>query len=142
MRKTRDIKKYIGSLFINTIYSKKFYKKSSILILLMYYSALKCSLNLVSRPYRDTGQPSRVCCSPEAGADSATPSKNLMWLPLGDNITWGGGTDAKPRGGAACCPTCGGYRVPLAWSLLEAGYNASTMGTHRCARRPPFPSTM
>ena len=55
--------------------------------------------------------------------------KDLLWLPLGDSITWGCGTDAKPRGGAACCPTCGGYRVPLAWSLSEAGYNVSTMGT-------------
>ena len=59
---------------------------------------------------------------------SSTPSP-LLWLPLGDSITWGCGTDAKPRGRAGCVADAGGYRVPLAWSLSQAGYNVSTMGT-------------
>ena len=65
-------------------------------------------------------------------SDSPPPASakgNLLWLPLGDSITWGCGTDAAPRGGAACCATCGGYRVPTAWALSQAGYNISTMGT-------------
>eukprot|EP01052_Picozoa_sp_SAG31_P009117 SAG31_NODE_473_length_15222_cov_4.788005_2_plen_248_part_00 len=56
-------------------------------------------------------------------------AKDLLWLPLGDSITWGCGTEAAPRGGPDCCATCGGYRVPLAWALSQAGYNVSTMGT-------------
>ena len=55
--------------------------------------------------------------------------KDLLWLPLGDSITWGCGTDASPRGGAGCVGDAGGYRVPLAWSLSQMGYNVSTMGT-------------
>ena len=65
--------------------------------------------NLASEP-----QTLRVCCSPEAGADSGAPSKNPLWL--------------SPYN------TCGGYRVPLAWSLSEAGYNVPA--------RPPFASTL
>jgi len=59
---------------------------------------------------------------------SATP-KNLLYLPLGDSITWGCGTDAAPRAGADCARDAGGYRVPLAWALTQSGYNVSTMGT-------------
>ena len=44
-------------------------------------------------------------------------------------ITWGCGTDAKPRAAAGCVKDAGGYRVPLAWALSQAGYNVSTMGT-------------
>lgn len=62
-------------------------------------------------------------------ASSATATVDLLWLPLGDSITWGCGTDAKPRGGADCAKDAGGYRVPLAWALSQQGYNVSTMGT-------------
>ena len=58
-----------------------------------------------------------------------TPSTPIQWLPLGDSITWGCGTDAAPRGGADCCKDCGGYRVPLAWALTQSGHNVTTMGT-------------
>ena len=54
--------------------------------------------------------------------------RNILWLPLGDSITWGCGTDAVPRGADKCWADAGGYRVPLAWSLSQAGYNVSTMG--------------
>jgi len=56
-------------------------------------------------------------------------STDLHWLPLGDSITWGCGTDATPRGRPDCAPDAGGYRIPLAWALSQAGYNVSTMGT-------------
>ena len=59
----------------------------------------------------------------------AASSQDLLWLPLGDSITYGCGTDAVPRGGATCAADAGGYRVPLAWSLSQQGYNVSTMGT-------------
>jgi lysophospholipase L1-like esterase len=55
--------------------------------------------------------------------------KDVLWLPLGDSITWGCGTDAAPRGAAGCVKDAGGYRVPLAWSMSQSGYNVSTMGT-------------
>lgn len=50
---------------------------------------------------------------------SLAGATDLLWLPLGDSITWGCGTDAAPRGGAACAPDAGGYRVPLAWALSQ-----------------------
>ena len=53
----------------------------------------------------------------------------ILYLPLGDSITWGCGTDAAPRGGAGCVKDAGGYRVPLIWALSQAGYNVTTMGT-------------
>eukprot|EP01052_Picozoa_sp_SAG31_P053376 SAG31_NODE_13654_length_855_cov_1.018519_1_plen_150_part_01 len=59
----------------------------------------------------------------------SAPPGNVLWLPLGDSITWGCGTDAPPRGGAGCVKDAGGYRVPLAWALSQRGYNVSTMGT-------------
>ncbi len=66
---------------------------------------------------------------PTVAAPPPPPPAPLLWLPLGDSITWGCGTDAKPRGGAGCVADAGGYRVPLAWALSQAGYNVSTMGT-------------
>ena len=60
---------------------------------------------------------------------SAVAAKDLLWLPLGDSITWGCGTDGAPRGSAACAKDAGGYRVPLAWALSQQGFNVSTMGT-------------
>eukprot|EP01047_Picozoa_sp_COSAG01_P041867 COSAG01_NODE_3621_length_5860_cov_4.719840_7_plen_113_part_00 len=54
--------------------------------------------------------------------------KAMLWLPLGDSITWGCGTDSSPRGDANCTHDAGGYRVPLAWAMSQAGYNVSTMG--------------
>ena len=67
-----------------------------------------------------------TCMSLLASAAAAT---DLLWLPLGDSITWGCGTDARPRGRADCARDAGGYRVPLAWALSQQGYNVSTMGT-------------
>eukprot|EP01043_Picozoa_sp_COSAG02_P048361 COSAG02_NODE_4742_length_5034_cov_6.121986_3_plen_75_part_00 len=32
-----------------------------------------------------------------AAAAPPAPPAPLLWLPLGDSITWGCGTDAKPR---------------------------------------------
>lgn len=61
-----------------------------------------------------------------AAAAGSTP---VLWLPLGDSITFGCGTDAAPRGPAGCVSDAGGYRVPLAWALSQAGFNVSTMGT-------------
>eukprot|EP00729_Bicosta_minor_P024196 gene24196-13223_t len=57
----------------------------------------------------------------------STPS--TLYLPLGDSITWGCGTDAAPRGSAACARDAGGYRAPLAWALSQHGMNVTTMGT-------------
>lgn len=62
-------------------------------------------------------------------ARSASGGKDILWLPLGDSITFGCGTDAAPRGRVVCQADNGGYRVPLAWALTQAGYNVSTMGT-------------
>jgi hypothetical protein len=50
---------------------------------------------------------------------SVAATTDLLWLPLGDSITWGCGTDAAPRGGAACAGDAGGYRVPMAWALSQ-----------------------
>merc|ERR1712166_1587275 len=66
--------------------------------------------------------------NPLSTSQTASP-KDLLWLPLGDSITWGCGTDAAPRGGGDCVRDDGGYRVPLAWALTQSGYNVSTMGT-------------
>ena len=59
---------------------------------------------------------------------AATP---LLWLPLGDSITWGCGTDAAPRGGAACAADAGGYRVPIAWALSQ---QVCMLARHRMSR--------
>lgn len=64
-----------------------------------------------------------------AGLRALDGAKDLLWLPLGDSITWGCGTDAAPRGGPACAADAGGYRVPLSWALSQEGFNVSTMGT-------------
>jgi len=56
-------------------------------------------------------------------------SRNKLWLPLGDSITWGCGTDALPGSGPVCVDDAGGYRVPLALSLTQRGFNVTTMGT-------------
>eukprot|EP00051_Salpingoeca_urceolata_P008348 m.105355 g.105355 ORF g.105355 m.105355 type:complete len:251 (+) comp15708_c0_seq1:189-941(+) len=60
---------------------------------------------------------------------SSAPLGDILWLPLGDSITFGCGTDAAPEGPVKCEPDNGGYRVPLAWALTQAGWNVSTMGT-------------
>ena len=39
-------------------------------------------------------------------------------------------------GSAGCVADAGGYRVPLAWALSQAGYNVSTMGTLKTG--PPY----
>lgn len=59
--------------------------------------------------------------------------QNVLWLPLGDSITFGctGPTIQD------CHPDCGGYRVPLAFALSQpplgnaslVGFNVTTMGT-------------
>ena len=53
----------------------------------------------------------------------AATAADILWLPLGDSITWGCGTDGAPRGSAACAKDAGGYRVPLAWALSQQGHN-------------------
>ena len=63
--------------------------------------------------------------------DDGRASKGLLWLALGDSITWGCGTDSPPHGADSCVKDAGGYRIPLAWSLSQAGFNVSTMGTLR-----------
>eukprot|EP00041_Stephanoeca_diplocostata_P009625 m.149534 g.149534 ORF g.149534 m.149534 type:complete len:262 (-) comp17820_c0_seq1:361-1146(-) len=63
-------------------------------------------------------------------------AENVLWLPLGDSITWGCGTDVTPRGSVTCAKDAGGYRVPLAWALSQAGHNISTMGT--LTTGPPY----
>ena len=62
-------------------------------------------------------------------------TQNVLWLPLGDSITFGctGPTIQD------CHTDCGGYRVPLAFALSQpalgdptnAGFNITTMGTGR-----------
>ena len=52
---------------------------------------------------------------------AAAQKGDLLWLPLGDSITWGCGTDAEPAGRAGCVPDAGGYRVPMAWALSQRG---------------------
>eukprot|EP00040_Diaphanoeca_grandis_P004921 m.30595 g.30595 ORF g.30595 m.30595 type:complete len:245 (-) comp16314_c0_seq1:99-833(-) len=65
---------------------------------------------------------------------ASTPvPKNILWLPLGDSITFGcvGPTIQD------CHSNGGGYRVPVAYALSQPplgapsgiGYNVSTMGT-------------
>jgi lysophospholipase L1-like esterase len=71
----------------------------------------------------DTSRPSQKAPPPPP------PPPPVLWLPLGDSITWGCGTDAAPRGAAKCVNDAGGYRVPLAWALSQRGINVSTMGT-------------
>lgn len=66
-------------------------------------------------------------------ASEVAPPKNVLWLPLGDSITFGctGPTIQD------CHSDSGGYRVPLAYALSQAplgspagvGFNVSTMGT-------------
>jgi len=68
-----------------------------------------------------------------APALSAPARKNVLWLPLGDSITFGctGPTIQD------CHSDGGGYRVPLAFALSQpplgspslVGFNVSTMGT-------------
>jgi len=42
----------------------------------------------------------------------------LLWLPLGDSMTLGCGTDAtKTDRAATCAQDAAGHRVPLAWAL-------------------------
>lgn len=47
-------------------------------------------------------------------------AENVLWLPLGDSITWGCGTDAVPRGGAACAKDAGAVRDPHRSHYLPA----------------------
>jgi len=64
---------------------------------------------------------------------AASASQNVLWLPLGDSITFGctGPTIQD------CHHDGGGYRVPLAFALSQpalgdpsnAGFNITTMGT-------------
>jgi len=74
--------------------------------------------------------------------DTTSPSppaninRGLVWLPLGDSITFGCGSTNQP--GTALiftldpftCPReCGGYRTPTAQALASRGQIVSTMGT-------------
>ena len=76
---------------------------------------------------------SRVFGEAAAARSVASPPAKtpLLWLSLGDSITWGCGSDSPPHGSDACPADAGGYRVPLALTLEQAGYNVSTMGTLR-----------
>lgn len=66
-------------------------------------------------------------------AFAAAAPQNILWLPLGDSITWGctGPTIQD------CHDFCGGYRIPLALALSQPplgaptneGFNVTTMGT-------------
>jgi hypothetical protein len=62
---------------------------------------------------------------------AAPPPPPVLWLPLGDSITWGCGTDAAPRGDAVCTEDAGGYRVPLAWALSQRGIALTTVRAAR-----------
>ena len=64
--------------------------------------------------------------------EGAAP-RNILWLPLGDSITWGcNGPTIQD-----CHSDTGGYRVPLAMALTQhplgpptnVGFNVTTMGT-------------
>jgi len=66
-----------------------------------------------------------------AGIVVPAAGKPLLWLPLGDSITLGCGTDSPPHGADNCPADAGGYRVPTAWALSQAGHNVTTMGTLR-----------
>ena len=81
-------------------------------------------------------------CVPGAGCPSSpkcTP-KPVLWLPLGDSITWGcNGPTIQD-----CHADSGSYRVPLALALTQhplgspdnVGFNISTMGT--LTTGPPY----
>ena len=86
-------------------------------------------------------------CTP-AGCPSPLPTgcsaaKSVLWLPLGDSITWGCNSPTIQD----CHSDSAGYRVPLALALSQhplglpsgAGFNISTMGTLEtgppCSRR-------
>ena len=81
-------------------------------------------------------------CVPGAGCPSSskcTP-KHVLWLPLGDSITWGcNGPTIQD-----CHADSGSYRVPLALALTQhplgspdnVGFNISTMGT--LTTGPPY----
>ena len=61
------------------------------------------------------------------------PARNVLWLPLGDSITFGCTGPTKED----CHSEGGGYRVPLAFALSQpalgapnqTGFNVTTMGT-------------
>jgi lysophospholipase L1-like esterase len=66
-------------------------------------------------------------------ASHSSAVQNVLWLPLGDSITFGcTGPDIED-----CHNDSGGYRVPLAFALSQpalgnpsnAGFNVTTMGT-------------
>ena len=95
------------------------------------------------RPAASRTAPHGACdCVPGAGCPSSpkcTP-KNVLWLPLGDSITWGcNGPTIQD-----CHADSGSYRVPLAFALTQhplgspdnVGYNISTMGT--LTTGPPY----
>jgi len=76
-----------------------------------------------------------------SGISAAAATKNVLWLPLGDSITFGcmGPTIQDCHGYGKNGVGSAGYRVPLALALSEpacggcgaagGGYNVSTMGT-------------
>mmetsp|Transcript_31162 Transcript_31162/g.81716 ORF Transcript_31162/g.81716 Transcript_31162/m.81716 type:complete len:261 (+) Transcript_31162:92-874(+) len=75
----------------------------------------------------------------KAAAHAPAP-RNVLWLPLGDSITWGcTGPTIKD-----CHSDSAGYRIPLALALSQhplgspanVGFNLSTMGT--LTTGPPY----
>ena len=77
---------------------------------------------------------------PATPAKGCSAPKDVLWLPLGDSITWG----CNSPTGSDCHADSASYRVPLALALTQhplgpssgVGFNISTMGTLETG--PPY----
>eukprot|EP01047_Picozoa_sp_COSAG01_P046656 COSAG01_NODE_4398_length_5066_cov_52.758204_1_plen_140_part_10 len=77
---------------------------------------------------------------PATPAEGCKPAKDVLWLPLGDSITWGCNSPTIQD----CHDDSASYRVPLALALSQhplgpssgTGFNISTMGTLETG--PPY----
>lgn len=90
-------------------------------------SSVVAAVNTAATPLTTTTLSAQHAAAPSP-PPTPVPLRQMLWLPLGDSITWGCGTDAVPRGPVKCPADDGGYRIPLAWALSQAGWNVSTMG--------------
>eukprot|EP00038_Savillea_parva_P009950 m.186897 g.186897 ORF g.186897 m.186897 type:complete len:278 (+) comp16901_c0_seq1:37-870(+) len=110
-------------------------------VLALTFTALVCLTDAATVG----GAPAGKCdCSPD-GCPPVLPSgcnktRDVLWLPLGDSITWGcNGPTIED-----CHSDTGGYRVPLAMALTQhplgspdlVGFNITTMGTLETG--PPY----